>query len=137
MITCTGFDHASFRYLLERFSPVYDGLTPYDENGCIRPKKIQGRPRTFDNTFGLALVLMWYRTRGSCIILGMCFGSTNSPLSIFLRFGRRCLLEVLKLEEKSAVKMAVDEDVVQGYLDSVAQKYTVLGSKRVCYGMDG
>ena len=53
LITVTGFHHASFNYLLERFSPVFESMTPYGDDGQIREKLKQGRPRTFNNTLGL------------------------------------------------------------------------------------
>ena len=137
LITVTGFHHASFNYLLERFSPVFESMTPYGEDGQIREKQKKGRPRTFDNTLGLGLVLMWTRTRGSCFVLGMLYGSTKGPLSLFLRFGRRVLLQVLRADPASRIKIPDTREEVDALCESVAAKYPVLGEKKVCYAMDG
>ena len=62
-------------------------MTPYDKNGEMRELKIMGgKPRTFDSTFALALVLMHLRCKGSANLLQMVFGATRSPLSLWLCF---------------------------------------------------
>ena len=85
LITVTGFDHDGFKYLLSKFAPLYDNYTPYSDTGEIRPLLNRaGRPRTLDHTLGLAVVLLWTRSRGNQFLLGMIFGATKSPMSLWL-----------------------------------------------------
>ena len=75
LITVTGFNHAGFQYLLSKFALLYDKYTPYSDTGEIRPLlNCSGRPRTLDHTLGLAVVLLWTRSRGNQFLLGMIFG---------------------------------------------------------------
>ena len=80
-------------------------MTPYGEDSQVRPKFKKGFPRTFHNTLDLELLPVWTRTGGYCFALGMIYGSTKSPLSIFLRFGRRVLLQVIFADPASTIKV--------------------------------
>ena len=78
-----------------------------------------GKPRTFDSTFALALVLMHLRCKGSTSLLQMVFGATRSPLSLWLRFSRRVLLHVLKSELNAKVVMPTCLFKIQSYCDAI------------------
>ena len=100
IITLTSLNFACFDYLLEKFSPVYDEWTPYSSNWQFKRKQVdrkRGRPRSLDAAACLGLVLCWNRVMGNADhFLSMVFGITQSPLSLFLRFGRRILYNILK-----------------------------------------
>ena len=76
LIQCMGMDHHPFRYLLHKFTPLYDNFTPYTVSGkiCLKSQDKRGRKRNFDATMCLGLVLMWTRSRGSVHTIGMIFG---------------------------------------------------------------
>jgi DDE superfamily endonuclease len=59
----------------------------------------------------LALVLCWYRFRGSEYILQGWFGFTGTHCNIWLRFGRRMLLKALWKEPIAKVTMPTDEKI--------------------------
>jgi hypothetical protein len=63
------------------------------------------RPRSLDSRGCLALVLSYNRTRGSMYALSLLFGVTGTVLALFLKFGRRLLLKVLKSEPGAKVQM--------------------------------
>jgi hypothetical protein len=104
MITFTGFDYASFNYLQSKFEVLYLRYTPYSRNGKIVLRRTDNgiprnrRPRHLDSRACLGLILAFTRTRGSMYALQMLFGVTGSVLSLFLPFGRRLLIRVLKEE---------------------------------------
>ena len=82
MLNATGHDHESFRMLLDVFKPVYDLYMWDEKTQCIRLKRVDGngepRGKVHDLTACgcLGLVLMWYRTRGSCArSLALLFGA--------------------------------------------------------------
>ena len=84
LLNCTGFDHEKFKNLLDKFSTKFDNYTFDERSGLIRPKIMRkGRPRDLDAIGGLGLILMWYRTRGSCSrnIAGGACGSVNKPVA--------------------------------------------------------
>ena len=95
MLHATGHDHKSFNKLLKLFHPCYYLYTWDRSFKKIRLKnKVDmhgvpmGRPRDMSAIGCLGLVLMWYRTRGSCArSLSMIFGQTSSPLYTWLKFG--------------------------------------------------
>ena len=41
LITVTGFYHLTFRYILSKFVPTYDRMTPYTVDGSMREMKIK------------------------------------------------------------------------------------------------
>ena len=138
LITVTGFDHSTFCYILSKFAPTYDTMTPYTADGSMREMMIKkGRPRTFDSTLGLALVLLHLRSRGGSHLLQMVFGSTKTPLSLWMRFGRRVLLFNLKSEPNAKVKMPTCPLKIQSYCDAIRHKYKELGRRRVLCAADG
>jgi len=66
--------------------------------------------------------------------LGMVFGITQSPLSLFLRFGRRILYNILKNDPYSVVRLPTADEVHQ-YQESIGRKYHLL--RDVWAVMDG
>lgn len=102
LITLCGFDHHSFGLLHELFKPFFDNYSPMIfnyGNGLITKKdssERRGRPRSITSIMCLGLVLAWTRTRGSYMVLQLIFGLTSTRLSIWLRFGRRVLIRILK-----------------------------------------
>ena len=127
MITVTEFDHFTFHYILSKFAPTYDRMTPYTVDGSMREMRIQkGRPRKCDLTLGLALVLLHLRSRGGSHLLWMVFGSTKNPLSLWMRFGRMVLLFILKSEPNAKVKIPTCPLKIQSYCDAIRHKYKEL-----------
>ncbi len=116
LITATGFDHESFRLLLELFLPVYENYSPYSSDGrIVRLRKLTsiGRPRSMTATMSLGLHLVWMRSRGSEWLLCMIFGIKSSVCSLFLRFSRRILIHLLCNNAHVAANMPSDEEVHQ------------------------
>jgi DDE superfamily endonuclease len=109
LVTLCGFDHASFRCLLALFEPPFNHYTPYYGDGTgkflIKRSQSRGRPRQVTSTVALGLVLAWTRTRGSSMVLQLIFGLTASVLSLWLRFGRRILVRILRNHPKARVEM--------------------------------
>ena len=93
LLNCTGFDYEKFNNLLNKFGTTFENYTLDVETDRIRlKKKHTGRPRDLDAIGGLGLVLIWYRTRGSCSRnLALCFGQTCTPLYKWVKFSRNIL----------------------------------------------
>ena len=127
LVATTGFDHATFNALHDLFKPFFDGYTPYSDNGLIVPirRKKKGRRRTASSVTCLGLVLTWTRTRGSLRTLQLTFGLTLSPLSLWLRFGRRILALALRDHPGAKVMMPTEEEI-DGFKAAVALKHPVL-----------
>jgi len=97
LITCTGLNYECFDGLLIKFSPLYNSFTPYTSSDQYElvGTGMGGRPRSLDASACLGLVLSWNRIKSkSDHLLCMIFGITSSPLSLFLRFGRRIFIPV-------------------------------------------
>ena len=129
LINATGHDHQSFRRLLELFSSYYTYWTWDEKTRQIRRKKLDltgyscGRPRNMSAVGCLGLVLMWYRTQGSCArILSMLFGQTSTCLYKWLKFGRRILLHVLCRYAAAKVCLPTAEEVSE-FKSAVVDKY--------------
>ena len=129
LANATGHDFNSFDNLLRLFAPVYN-LNTYDEQlRVIRPKILdaegnrKGRPRDLPACGCLGLILMWYRTKGSCArTLAVMFGQTSTPMYKWLKFGRRVLLHVLSRTPEAQVKLPIPEEVAS-FKEAVADKY--------------
>jgi hypothetical protein len=138
LITLTGFSHNAFRYLLVRFQPLYDALTPYSTDGYIVRIRVRdqrrGRPRSMTATQCLALVLTWGRSRGPTAFLSMVFGVTHSVMALFLRFGRRLLIKALREDVNARVALPT-QDEVRDFQRSISAKYNLLD--KVCAIADG
>ena len=138
LITATGFDHATFSWILEKFKVLYDSLTPFFKirtDNTSNDKR--GRPRDLDAIGCLGLVLVWTRTKGSYFPLCMMFGIMQSTCSVFLRFGRRILCHVLSKETDSQVKLPTNEVVLNEFCTAVARRHPTLGEENVCFACDG
>jgi hypothetical protein len=140
LITFTGLDYPSYNYLSSKFEVLYQRYTPYSANGKIVVRRTENgrprirRPRLLDSRGCLALVCAFTRTRGSMYCLQLLFGITASPLSLFLRFGRRLLLRILKQEPGARVQMPSIEEI-NDYKEIVLRRYPNLND--VWFVMDG
>ena len=73
------------------------------------------------------MILMWYRTRGSCSLnLALLFGQTCMPMYKLLKFSRRVLLYVLSRDIDSKVIMPSVEDV-RFYNKVIGAKHPLCG----------
>ena len=133
LIQLCGFHKAGFDSLLELFAPTYDTFTPHGKT--IRAvKKKGGRNRLLSPAACLGLVLTWLRSRGGNKFLCFMFGIIPSSCSIWLRYGKRVLIKVLRNVDAAKVKMPSDDDVTT-YVDMIQDKYPALTN---CWGaMDG
>jgi hypothetical protein len=97
MITVTGFDYATFDFLLSLFAPMFGSYTPWIATGDklrYRRERLtekRGRPRIVDACACLGLVLSWFRFRGGKLVLQGWFGFTGEHTNAWLRFGRALL----------------------------------------------
>ena len=121
LITVTGFDHAGFAELLRIYKPCFDQFTPWtgDQDGTtyrrlqIGANEGRGKKRIITAEASLALVLCWYRFRGAEFILQGWFGFTGTHNNVWLRFGRRMLLRVLKQHKEAKVEFPTVEEIEQ------------------------
>jgi len=90
------------------------------------------RPCSLDGRGCLALVLAYNRTRGSTFALSLLFGTMGSVTSLFLKFGHRLLLKVLKAEPRAKVQRPsleeIDEfkSIIMGRYPSLVDVWCVL-----------
>jgi hypothetical protein len=68
------------------------------------------------------------------MVLQIIFGMTGTPLSTYLRFGRRILIEVLKAEPLAAIKKP-SIDMIRTFQEVIRQKHPALDGVWCC--MDG
>jgi len=61
----------------------------------------------------LGLVLTWYRFKGAEFILQGWFGFVGSHLNVWLRFGRRGLVQLLWNDEDAKIALPTDEKIEQ------------------------
>jgi hypothetical protein len=140
LITFVGLDYRCFNYLNTKFKPLYDRYSPYSSTGRIRLRRVVNgvpvlrRPLSMDSRGCLGLVCSFTRTRGSLYALQLVFGLTGSVLSLFLRYGRRLLLRVLKAEPGSRIQMPSIEEI-RDYQEIVWRLYPSLNG--VWFVMDG
>ena len=123
LIQATGLDFSTFFDLHNKFAPVYSKGTPYAFDGVIREKWSKGRHRNLNTIAGLGLVLMWTRSRGSNHLLSMVFGSTVNPLNLWLRFGTRRLLKILK-KDRDAKIVPPTQVLAEKIVDAIKTKYS-------------
>ena len=139
LITLTGLDHGTFDYLLRKFRPIFDSHSPfgYDGDGYgdgLLLGSRKGRKRRVTALDCLGLVLTWTRTRGSTFSLQMHFGLTMSNLSVYLRFGRRIIVEVLQNDEYAKIAIPSEEKIRQ-YTQAINELYPCLDD--ILVSMDG
>jgi len=136
LITMTGFDGASFVSLLQKFAPLFDEYTPFNTSHILLkqdPSK-GGCPRKVCPENCLGLVLVWTRTRGSLTALQLVFGMTCSNLCMYLRFGRRVIVEALKSDPLARIAIPSNEEIAS-YKEAVGAIYPLLSD--VWSTMDG
>jgi hypothetical protein len=140
LITLTGLDFETFHWLLPKFCALYDSHSPFgDPDGSIIalpnfPINRGGRPRMMKGTDCLGICLAWTRTRGSSMVLQIIFGMTATSVSLYLRFGRRILIEALKGEPLAAIKVPSIESI-RTYQAAIMEKHPALDGVWCC--MDG
>ena len=138
-ITVTGLDPTCFRALLANFKALFDSHTPYAKyDGNIRrvspDRERRGRPRKITAHACLGLTLYWTRTTCYYWTIAGFFGLTASPCELWLRFGKRMLLQVLRNREDAKIRMPNEETLGQ-YLGSINLAYNKLTN--VAYVGDG
>ena len=90
--------------------------------GCQHPLDAEGC---------LGLVLCWSRTRGAEWCLAAAFGLTGTHVSVYLRFGMRILVAMLKADPKSEVRMP-DAVEIALFKEAITAKHSLLVD---CYCM--
>ena len=127
LITMTGFDGVSFASLLQKFAPLFDNYTPFNTSHILLkqdPSK-GGRPRKVRPEDYLGLVIVWTHTRGSLTALQLIFGMTCSNLCMYLRFGRRVIVEALKSDPLAKIAIPSNEEITS-YKEAVGAIYPLL-----------
>ncbi len=134
-ITMMGFTCKSFDKVLEKFSPMFSGHTPFNKSGMIVEfEYVQGRRRVVqpENCFGL--VLVWTCTRGLLHVLQLVFGLTYSNLSVYLRFGICIIVETFRHNPLARVSIPLVEEI-ESFKVAFAERYQLLND---CWAtMDG
>ena len=103
-----------------------------DEGRCLRQRTtFVGRRRLLDAEGCLGLVLCWSRTCGAEWSLAVAFGLTGTRVSVYLRFGMRILVTILKADPKSEVRMP-DAAEIAMFKDASVAKHSLLVD---CYCM--
>ena len=82
----------------------------------------------------LGMCLTWTTTRGSSMVLQIIFGMTATSVSLYLRFGRRILVEVLKSKPLTAIRVP-SIDNINTYQAAIREKHPALEGVWCC--MDG
>lgn len=136
LITLTGFDFATFRWLEGIFTPIHNSYSPFvSPEGAIVPiDNARGRKRLIQGKDYLALSLAWTRTRGSNMVLQLIFGMSNTSVSMYLRFGRRILVKILRRHPLAAVRVPTPEKIRE-YSEAIATRHPNL--ENVWCTMDG
>ena len=89
--------------------------------------KVLGMKRDMTAEGCLGLVLMWYRTRGSCArSLAMHFGQISTPMYKWLKFEGRILLVYLINEPDTRITVPTLEEV-RKYQEAIGAKYPLVG----------
>ncbi len=127
LITMTGFKGISFASLLQKFAPLFDDYTPFNTSHILLkqgdPSK-GGRPRKVHPEDCLGLVLVWTRMRGSLMALQFIFGMTCSNLCMYLRFGRRVIIEALKSDSLAKIAIPLNEEIAL-YKEAAGAMYSL------------
>ena len=138
LITLTGLDHECFEWLCLKVKPYFDSYSPWlnDETGqmVVIEQSTQGRPRIVSVEDCVGLNLAWTRTQGSMMSLQLIFGMTYTPLSTYIRYGRRILIAILKQEDEAKIKLPSIVEVAT-YQGAIKSKYPML--EGVWCTMDG
>ena len=114
-----------------KFKPLYQSLIIGDD-GCIcRCTTFIGHRRLLDAEGCLGLVLCWSHTRGAEWCLAVAFGLTGTRVSVYLQFGMRILVVILKVDPKSEVHMP-DAAEIALFKEAITAKHSLLVD---CYCM--
>ena len=143
LITCTGFDNKTFKFIMELFAPVYLQFSPYLDRSksphALTIKKIvskKGRPRMLDASLCLGLVLVYTRSCGSLWQMQLFSGTTRTPLSVWLRFGMVVLLKVLRNHPLACLKLPSQEQL-KDYCNMISSRHPELVNDNVALAADG
>jgi hypothetical protein len=126
MITLTSFDHATFNFLCEIFTPIFNSYTPFvfvpSGVSCFEHRKEQnrGRPWMIWPEDGLGLILAWNRTRGLLMALQLIFRMTYTNLDDYLIFAKRIIAMVLQEHLTAKVRIPSSEKIEE-YVSMVNQ----------------
>ena len=135
LITATGLDYATFQYLLLKFKPSFDNLTPHLKDGCIKQiNKNQINRRIIEASDCLGLVLMWTRTRSSMFSLQMKFGLSGTATGLYIRFARRILLHIFENDDNARIRIPIDH-MIEENKNAIKARHPVLDG--VWCAMDG
>ena len=97
-----------------------------DDDGCIRRHTtFVGRQCLLDAEGCLGLVLCWSHTCGAERSLAVAFWLTGTHVSVYLRFGMRILVVILKADPKSEVRMP-DAAEIALFKEAIAAKHSLL-----------
>ena len=103
-----------------------------DDGRCLRQHTtFVGRRRLLDAEGCLGLVLCWSCTRRAEWSLVVAFGLTGTRVLVYLRFGMRILVAILKADPKSEDQMP-DAAETALFKEAVAAKHSLLVD---CYCM--
>ena len=138
LITVTGFDHKTFKHMLQLFEPLFNEFTPWTRNNdghkYKRVRTRRGRKRMVSAISCLGLVLAWYRFKGAQWVLQGWFGFTYGQTNVWLRFGRRMLFKALHCHPDCVVKFPEDNKI-KFLMKAVNRRHTSL--KKVYCVADG
>ncbi len=136
MISLTRLDYNSSLDLHDLFKPIFNNYTLYTKSSfiCKLHNKKKGRPRSVTSISCLALVLTWTRTKGALRILQLIFGLTSSPISTWLKFGRRCLIKALFNHPAAKVQLPTGQEI-RAFETTIKNKFNLLHN--VWGAMDG
>ena len=137
LITATGFDHETFRWMLPDFEEIYLNYTPNSRTGLIERKMAhRGRPRHLDAAACLGLTLFWTRSQGAEYSLAMHFGITATPCSVWIRFGRRILVQILRNKREASVSIPTEAEICS-FVEAIGRRHPLLWIEMVMGAMDG
>ena len=102
------------------------------DDGCIRQHTtFIGCWHLLDAEGCLGLLLSWSRTHGADWCLAVAFGLTGTHVSVYLRFGMRILVVILKAVLRSEVCMPDVAEIVL-FKEAITAKHCLLVD---CYCM--
>ena len=129
MLNAIGYDHQAVDLLLGKFKHTYEFHMVCKRTGRIRRKKLKdnglpnGNPRDLHAIGALGMVLMWFRTKGSCTRhLAMIFGQTKTPMYKWLLFSKKVLLHVLSRDPDAKVQLPSISEV-KFFQEVIGAKY--------------
>ena len=134
LITITGFDWESLKYIFAKFAPIFESHSPFLDRKIVPKHLNKGRKRLIRPEDGAGLVLMWTRTRGPLVVLQMIFGMTMTNFGMYLRFGRRIMVEVFRNDPLAKIRLPSGQKIKE-YQKAIGERHSML--KDVWTTMDG